>query len=164
MTGANRRQRRDGVDPAVRGHPEPVFETVVLPVASEADAHRTCAATLPHLSDHDSSVVVVHVIERRSWAPDKAPLAARRAVAERVFEITTDRFRTADIPVKTRLLYGTDIAETILDAADDVDATAIVVTPRGANRWLKLLTGDVTTALLAQCDCPVLVVRHPDDR
>lgn len=163
MTDSDLRSARDCRGATADRRPDSPFETVLLPIASETDAHRTCAATRPYLSAHASDVVVVHVIERRPWAPNAAPLAARRAIAERIFEIATDEFRPASIPVQTELLYGTDVAKTILDAVDDVDATAVVFTPRGANRWLKLLTGDVTTALVAECDCPVLVVRHPDD-
>lgn len=164
MTESGLQSVRDCEKATADSRPHSPFETVLLPIASEPDAHRTCAATRPYLSDHDSAVVVVHVIERRPWAPDAAPLAARRVIAERIFEIATDEFRPAAIPVQTQLLYGTDVAKTILDAVDDVDATAVVFTPRGTNRWLKLLTGDVTTALVTECDCPVVVVRHPDDR
>jgi len=60
---------------------------MLLPVAHEEDAKRTCRALLNHrLGEPDSSkIIVVHVIEKAGGAPDKAPLPAREEQAERIF-------------------------------------------------------------------------------
>lgn len=62
------------------------------------------------------------------------------------------------------MLYGTDVAETILTAARDVNASAIVFTPRGGGRWVKLLAGNVTQSILRGSDLPVLVLPNPESK
>lgn len=140
-----------------------LFERVVVPVASEADATATTAALAPHVDAVSGSVVAVHVIEKAGGAPDKALVEQRELAADAMFEVVADGLRDVDVELETEYLYGTDVAEAIIDAAHDVDATAIIFTPRGGGRWLKLLTGDVTTALVSQSDLPVVVLPDRTD-
>lgn len=136
-----------------------LFECVVLPVASEEDAESAVAAARPYLESVDGRVVFVHVIEKAGGAPDKASVAQRKEVAEEIFD--TARAALGDRDADTRIAYGTDVADTIREVADDVGATAIVFTPRDGNRWLRLLTGDVADSLVNESDRPVIVL--PDD-
>ena len=69
-----------------------------------------------------------------------------------------------DTTVETEVAYGTDVAETVFDVADEVDATAIVFTPRGGSRWIQLLTGDVALDLITGTDRPVVVLPDHDER
>jgi len=103
-------------------------------------------------------VIAVHVIEKAGGAPDKASVEQRELRAEDIFSIVTEGFENFDISLETDLRYGTDIAETIIDAAHDWDASTIVFTPRGGSRWRKLLTGDVAFKLVEKSDRPVLVL------
>lgn len=137
-------------------------ETVVLPIASPDDAETTCAAVLPRLESADH-VVVVHVIEKAGGGIDKASVEQREQRAEELFNTVTERFDDAGVPVETRLLFGTDVTETILDAAADVDATAIMITPRSANRWIRLLSGDVALSLVTDTDRPLIVVPEAEE-
>jgi nucleotide-binding universal stress UspA family protein len=140
--------------------PESLFRSVLVPIASETDAEATCAALEQYLPA-DSRVEVVHVIEKAGGAPDKASVEQREERAERIFD-TVAAYFDGDVDVETDVLYGTDVAETILDHAADTDAAAIAFTPRGASRWMKLLSGDVASALTQKADRPVLVLPAPD--
>lgn len=80
-----------------------------------------------------------------------------------MFEIVSERFQGIDSELQTEYLYGTNIGETIIDAASRFNASAIVFMPRGGSRWLKLLTGDVTTTLVNKSDVPVLVIPDSSD-
>ena len=135
-----------------------LFETVVLPVASETDAEATSAAAAGRIAAADGRAVVVHVIEKAGGAPDKASVEQREEHAEEIFAAAREAASDASIDVETRLAYGTDVAETIFEVADDVDATAIAFTPREGSRWLKLLTGDVALSLVTESDRPVVVL------
>jgi nucleotide-binding universal stress UspA family protein len=140
---------------------EQFFQRVVIPVANRDDAAATTAALLPHVENTDSTVIAVHVIEKAGGAPDKASVAQLEERAEDIFSIVTDGFADTGVSPSTRLLYGTDIAASIINAAHESDASAIVFTPRGGSRWRKLLTGDVSHKLIENSDIPILVL--PDE-
>jgi nucleotide-binding universal stress UspA family protein len=128
-----------------------LFERIVLPVATVEDAEASCRALAPH---SPGRIVAVHVIEKAGGAPDKASVEQRELEAEEIFEAVTGAHPNAE----TDLRYGEDVSETIFAAAEDHDATAIVITPRGGSRWVRLLTGDVALDLVTETDRPVVVL------
>jgi len=131
-----------------------LLDTVLLPVASKEDARTSARA----LAGHDyGTVTVVHVVEKADGAPDKAGVEQREEAAEEMFEAA----RAVLGDVATEVHYGSDVAETIFGAAADHGSSAIVVTPRGGNRFVQLITGDVALHLVTDTDRPVVVL--PDD-
>ncbi|MDG5775709.1 universal stress protein [Haloarculaceae archaeon H-GB2-1] len=136
-----------------------LLDNVVLPVASRDDAAETVAAIRPYLDG--AEVTVVHVIEKAGGAPDKASVEQREEEADHIFDIVEDGL--ADATVERDLRYSTDTVDAIFDAAEDADASAIVVSTRGGNRLLQLLTGDVALKLVTENDRPVVVLPHDDD-
>jgi len=139
-----------------------LLETIVVPIASEDDADETCQAILDAIDDEHPTIHAVHVIEKAGGAPDKAGVEQREERAARIFDRVDTRLADESVTLETEILYGTDVAATVLDRARDLDATAIVFTPRGANRWLKLLSGDVERKLLSQADRPLVVLPRSD--
>jgi nucleotide-binding universal stress UspA family protein len=137
---------------------ESFFHQVVVPVANRDDAAATTAALRPYIGGVDSTVVAVHVIEKAGGAPDKASVEQCEQRAEEVFRIVTEEFDDSGIVLETDLRFGTDIASSIVGAAHDSNASAIVFTPRRGSRWRKLLTGDVTHNLVQSSDIPILVL------
>lgn len=131
-----------------------LLDHVLLPVASEEDA-RSSAHALQKQQYGD--VTIVHVIEKAGGAPDKAGVEQRELEAEEMFEVATEILGD----VETDIYYGTDTVEAIFEAADDIDASAVVVTPRGGNRFIRLITGDVALRMVTENDRPVVVL--PDD-
>jgi nucleotide-binding universal stress UspA family protein len=130
-----------------------LFDRIALPVATVDDAKASARA----LASHDTgTVIAVHVIKKAGGAPDKASVEQRQQVAQEVFEV----FEAAleDSTVETELRYGTDVAETIFAVAEEHDATAIVITPRGGSRWIQLLTGDVALDIITETNRPVVVL------
>lgn len=138
--------------------PDPLFQRVIVPVANKDDAAATAEALAPYVESVSGVVIAVNVIEKAGGAPDKASVEQRELYADEIFEIVSDRLKDVGADVETKYLYGTAVAETIIDAAHELDASAIVFTPRGGNRWLKLLTGDVTTELVNKSGLPVIVL------
>ena len=133
-----------------------LFDRVVLPVASTEDAEATAAA----LEGYDvGEITAVHVVEKAGGAVDKASVQQREEEAIEIFRVLREALDHPD--VETEITYGTDVAEAIFEAAHDVDATSIVITPRGGSRWIRLLTGDVALSLVTESDLPVVVL--PDD-
>ncbi|WP_254279030.1 universal stress protein [Haloarcula marina] len=131
-----------------------LLDRVLVPVASEDDARTSARA----LARHDfGEAVFVHVVEKAGGAPDKAGVEQRELEAEEMFEAAEAVLGD----VATDIYYGTDVVETIFDAAEDIDATAVVLTPRGGNRLLRLITGDVALRMVTENERPVVVL--PDD-
>ncbi|WP_435127768.1 universal stress protein [Halobaculum sp. D14] len=135
-----------------------LLDTVVVPVAESDDATATAAALSAH-ADAVGHVTVVHVVEKAGGAPDKAGVEQRETAAEHAF----DAFRQGlpDVPTETETVYATDVVDGILDVARDVDASAVVFTPRGGGRLVRLLTGDVTLRLVTDADRPVVSLPNP---
>lgn len=135
-----------------------MFRRVVAPVANQDDAAATATALVPYVEAADVTVFAVHVIEKAGGALDKASVEQRERQAEEIFLEFTQILTDVGADLETRILYGTNIAEAIVEAAHDLDASAIVFTPRGGSRWVKLLTGDVTYGLVTNSDIPVIVL------
>jgi nucleotide-binding universal stress UspA family protein len=134
-----------------------IFDRVLLPVASQEDGRTTARAFDSYGADADR-VVAVHVIEKAGGAPDKASVEQREQEAEKIFAVVREELGDG---IETEIAYGTDVAETIFDVADEMEATAIAFTPRGGSRWVQLLTGDVALDLITDTDRPVVVL--PED-
>lgn len=130
----------------------------VVPVASPDDAAATYEGLRPHLLDAETVPLVVHVIEKAGGAPDKASVEQREGYAEEAFAAFRERAAADGVEVETELLYGTDVAEAILEAAAEADASAIVFRSRGGSRWLDLVSGNVRSKLLSESDRPVVVL------
>ena len=129
------------------------FEVAVLPVASAEDARTTCAGAAAHLRRAGGRAVVVHVIEGTAPSDGEHPEHAAET-----FAAAREAFDAAHIDVETRLEYGESIPEVVFTVADEVDASAIAFTPRAGGRWLKLLSGDLTSVLVTESDRPVVVL------
>lgn len=138
--------------------PPSLFQRVVVPVANRTDARTTAAGLQPYLGTTVDDILVVHVIEKAGGALDKASVEQRERDAEEIFGVMADQLAGQASAMETEILYGTNIAEAIIDCAHDVDATAIVFTPRGGSKWMKILTEDVTTGLINESDVPILVL------
>ncbi|MDR5673223.1 universal stress protein [Halalkaliarchaeum sp. AArc-GB] len=136
---------------------------ILLPVANEEDATRTCKALVEHLSEEaeTTDVIAVHVIEKAGGAPDKAPLAAREEQAERIFGIVKQYSSILDYTLETRLVYGTDVLESIRDLAVEEDVTSILFVPRPDGRLTRLLTGDLSAKLVLESPVPVISLPQP---
>jgi nucleotide-binding universal stress UspA family protein len=102
-------------------------------------------------------VRAIHVIEKGGGTIDKASVEQREEYAEEVFE-AVEATLPAEFDVETDVVFGTDVAQAVFDAADDFDATSIVITPRSGSRWIRLLTGDVALELVTESDRPVVVL------
>lgn len=130
----------------------------IVPVVSQEDAEVTYEALRPYLLESGFTPIVVHVIEKAGGAPDKASVEQRKEYAERIFNVFRKRAEIDRIEIETELLYGTDIAATIHQAADEFDASAIVFRSRGNGGWLDRLSGNVRTNLIATPDHPIIVL------
>lgn len=139
-----------------------LLDRLVVPVAEEEDARTTARGLRRYLDgDRPSKLVAIYVVEKAGGAPDKASVEQRQEIAGETFAAFREALGDLGEEVEAEVLYGTDIAETIFEAADEHSATAIAFTPRGGGRLIRLLTGDVALSLVTETDRPVVVL--PDE-
>nr|WP_284438658.1 universal stress protein [Halomicroarcula laminariae] len=140
-----------------------MFSHVLVPVASPEDAKATVRAVRPYVESSGGTMTVVNVIEKAGGAPDKASVEQREDYAHEMFGIVRRELGDSNLTLATEIRYGTDVAETIIETAHDIDATAVVFTPRGSSRWVRLLTGDVALSLVSDSDVPVITLPETKD-
>ena len=141
-----------------------VFARIAMPVASKEDATRTCEAALPRLRRAEGEAHILHVIEKGGGTLDKASLEQAEQAAAEIFRAGKDVFTDAGFAdFETHLLYGIDVPATIIEACDELDATAVVFVTRRASRWKRLLSGDVALNLITDNLYPVLILPDPQE-
>ncbi|SFL32386.1 Universal stress protein family protein [Halogranum rubrum] len=138
-----------------------LLDHIVVPVADETDAAVTAAVLTSHLSEI-KHITVVHVIEKGGGVVDKAPMEKRESDAREFFLAVESRLGD-EVMVERRLEFGTNVAETIVDVALDVSATAIAFCPRGGNRFARLLSGDTAARLVTDPKLPVVSLHAVDE-
>lgn len=138
-----------------------LFARPVVPVASVDDAETTARAALPRIAAVGGELLALHVVEKAGGAPDKASVEQREEVAAEAFSVVRELAAEAGVNVTTRIAYGTDVADTILDVASDEDASAVVFTPRGGSKVVQWLTGNVALSLVENADQPVVSLPDP---
>jgi len=65
--------------------------------------------------------------------------------------------------MRTHTEYGRNVVQTIFDAADETDASAIAFQSRGGNRLVQFLSGDHTLKLATQALIPVIALPQTDE-
>jgi nucleotide-binding universal stress UspA family protein len=141
-------------------------DRILLPLANETDAERTCAAVTRELSDEETvpSIVVTHVIEKGGGTPDKAPLSAREEQAESIFRRAENYLEDEGFTVESDLVYGTDVVDELVAAAETHDVTSIAFLPRPKGGLLsRLFAGDLSGELVLASPVPVVALPLPNE-
>ncbi len=133
-----------------------LLSNVLVPVAHEDDARTTARALEPYDPAH---VTVLHVVEKGEGVPDKTPVAQSKEVAVASFAALREVFPDAD----DHIAYGRDVAQTIFEAADEVEASSIAYRARDGNRLAQFLSGDLSLKLVTECDRPVIALPRTTD-
>ncbi|MEF8891131.1 MAG: universal stress protein [Haloferacaceae archaeon] len=123
----------------------------LVPVAEREDARTTAQALEPY---EFGRITVLHVVEKGEGVADKTPVEQSEQVAAGAFEVFRETFPDAE----TALTYRRDVVGGIIEAADEIDASAIVFRPRGGARILQWLAGDRSLRLVTEADRPVISV------
>lgn len=129
---------------------------VLLPVAHEDDAAATAAALEPYQPAH---VTALHVVEKGGGAPDKTPVEQSEEIAAEAYAAVRSVFPDAD----EHTAYGRDVVETIFDAAEDVDASAIAYRSRTGSRLIQFLSGDLSLQLVTESNRPVIALPRDEN-
>jgi nucleotide-binding universal stress UspA family protein len=123
----------------------------LLPVADEEDALATAQALEPY---ETGRVTALHVVEKGEGVPDKTPVEQSEELAAESYAAVRTVFPDAN----EHTAYARDVAEAIFDAAVETDASAIAYRPRGGNRLVQLLSGDLSAELVTGAPVPVVAL------
>jgi len=130
---------------------------VLVPVANAADARKTARALAPYDPER---VTALHVVEKGEGVPDKTPVEQSEGEAAEAYAAVREQFPEAG----DHTAYGRDIASAIFEAAEDIEASAIVYRSRGSGRLMQFLSGDIALKLVTETDRPVIALPTEDDR
>lgn len=133
------------------------FSFAIVPVASPEDGAATGAAVARYAGAIDR-VLGVSVVEKAGGAPDKISVEQAEEHAETALAALAEALGEAGIEVETDVYYGTDVVETLIEAAGETGADAIVFTPREGGGLLRLLSGDLGDRLVHESDVPVIAL------
>lgn len=134
-----------------------LLDHVLLPVAHEEDALATARALEPYGPER---VTALHVVEKGEGVPDKTPVEQSEELAVESYAAVRQVFADAD----ERTAYARDVAGAILDAANEVDATAVVYRSHGKNRLIQFLSGDISLKLVTDATVPVVALPRADTK
>jgi nucleotide-binding universal stress UspA family protein len=133
----------------------------LLPVASVEDAEQTCLCALPTIMHAGGAVTALHIINANGGWSDMAPSEYRRYIANDALELVRREGEARGIQVATQVVFAGEVTRAIIDISADIDASAIVFTPRGSGKWRSLFSTGVAFDLVKKSTCPVIVFPSP---
>lgn len=132
-----------------------VFRHVLLPVNGVDDARATTRAIEKH---EPGRVTAVYVVKRTS-GPEAVPLSKSEEIGRDSFGAIHERFPEAD----SRIVRHEDVAEGILEVAQETETTSIVFVTRSNGGILsRLFSANISEKLVDTADRPVLVLPTED--
>lgn len=142
------------------------IQTILHPTDFSESAEHAFRLACSLARDHEARLVVLHVV------PSTAPLAGGMLVGSFSYDNPedhdselTDRLEAMrqsheDIPIEWRLSKG-NVIESILGAAEDVEAGLIVLGTHGRTGLPRLLMGSIAESIVRKANCSVLTVKTP---
>ncbi len=131
--------------------------TIAVAHQGLTDSDHVLVEAILEAHHRDADLVVIHV---RSALDEDLEAAVEAGVADAV-ERATAQAGVAAVPYRVHFAAGTtdDVAAAVLDAADAVSATVLVIGARHRSPVGKAFLGSVSQTLILEADVPVLVVK-----
>ena len=136
-----------------------ILDRIIVPVSDEDDAVKTAKAVAPYFDG--TELFVVYVVEKGGGAPDKAPMEAVEEHGRKALDAFEKEMSEQGVEVEKDVLFGEDVAETVLKEAEKRDATVVFVARKGG-RFIRLLTGDDALSFVTENRVPVVSLPRPE--
>ncbi len=136
-----------------------ILDRIVVPVSGEDDAVKTAKAVAPYFNG--SEIIAVYVIEKAGGAPNKAPMDAAEEHGRKALDAFEEELAEHSDKIKKEILFGSEVADTVLKEAEDRGATVVFVAREGG-RFIRLLTGDNAISFVTKNRIPVVSLPRPE--
>lgn len=139
------------------------MESIVVALDGSPSSERALALSVSLATKFNSRLTLVHVAEPLFVPPEPfgfnsaAIESSNRDYGRKVLDEATAKAREAGIEAQTVLVVGAP-ADELLQAAERLDASVIVIGSRGQGRVGRLLLGSVSDRVLHHARASVLVV------
>jgi len=139
------------------------FARILVAVDGSENALRACSAAASITKSYSSEVTVLHVIPGASTATGPSgeeDYANSAKEAKKVIEKASSLVEKEGLKA-IRKIRGTrtSVVQTITEFANSSKSDLIVLGTRGLGGFRRMLIGSVSSGVVAQAGCPVLVVR-----
>jgi nucleotide-binding universal stress UspA family protein len=135
-----------------------MFEKVLVAIDGSKAGNEAVDVTATLAKQHGSDVTVLHVMEHKlTWATD-IDLESEKEARDLV-DGAVDELSLAGVSAHGQIARAPSArtAQEIVDAAERVGASLIVMGTRGLTETKALLLGSITHDVLHRAGCPVLV-------
>ena len=168
-TESARQQKYGLANFAFSAHPF-FMKTILAPIDFSTATEGVIAAASTLARATQSRIVLLHVVQPPVLTSDyglalenfqEIIAISEKHSAKRLEEITANLHRLhPELAVETAQIDGPPVAG-ILDAANRLDATYLVMGSHGHNAFYDLLVGTTTHGILRKATCPVVIVPPP---
>ena len=154
-----------------------MFQRILLATDFSDNAHGACAWAEKLAQTNDGTVVLIHALEDDLVAT--APVFAEymeadvldvgryregfRAAAKRALEGVADRMRSRGTSVETHLLENGKPSVAMVQGAQDLNCSVIVMATHGRGGIAKFLLGSTVEKVVRMATCPVLTVPEGEE-
>ena len=151
-----------------------MYKKILIGIDGSEDAHKALKKVIDFYKDWNSKIVIFHSIEHH-MIPISIPVFASSysfplsayttirdeyiKVGNQMLEEAKKIFKNEKIPIETRLVEDVKPEEYIIDKIKEENFDLVVLGSKGQHSKIGAILGTVSTHVVNNADCDVLVIR-----
>ena len=138
---------------------------ILVPIDFSSSSHQALDAATEFAEKFRAELYLLYVIPEYSsvalpeGVSDEAIIEAAKKSAEEHFEVSLGGLKTKGVKASAHVEVGSDVAGTILDAAEREEASLIVISTHGVSGWYPQVFGSIAEKIVKLAAVPVLLLR-----